>query len=80
MAERLGDLAGDPSRLEGAIGCDAGRNAADSEDAVLVHVLDRIVEFDRAISAAHDKDGDLSLEGNQALDEGWLPAQIFQSG
>src|SRR5512132_248882 len=78
MAERLGDLTRDPPRLLGTIGGDAGRNAADGEDAVPVHVLDRIVEFERAVLAAHGEDGDLAIEGNKPLDEGRLPAQIPQ--
>ena len=75
MAERFGDFAGDAPRLERAIGVDASRNAADGENAVLVHVLDRIVEFERAVLAAHREDGDLALEGDECFEQCRLPAR-----
>ena len=44
-----------------------GRRAADGEDAVLMHVLDRIVEGERAVLTAHDDHRHLALEQRPGL-------------
>src|SRR6478672_13293261 len=78
MAKRLGNPARDAPRLLRAVCTNSGRHAADGENAVLVHVLDRIVELHAAILPAHHDDGDLPLESNKTLDEGRLSAELFE--
>src|SRR5262249_27173433 len=77
MAERLGDYASDLPCFDGAIGRDVRRNAADGEDAALVHVLDRIVEFQVSVLAADDEDRDLPLEGDEALEKRRLALKLM---
>ena len=69
MAERVGDLAGNLfGRDRRAVG-DAGGRAADGEDAVLMHVLHRVVEGERAVLTAHDDHRDFAFEQHQAFEQ-----------
>src|SRR6516225_1241548 len=77
MAQRFCDLARDLSRLDGTFGNDAGRDTADGENAALMHVLDRIVEFQSSVLAADDDDRDLALEGDKALEKRWLAVELL---
>ena len=80
MGQRLGDFAGDRPRRDRQALRDVRRRAADGEDAALMHVLDRVVELQRAVLPAHHDDRDLPLEQDHPFDQCRRLADGFKRG